>query len=119
HQVHRHHGVEVLDLHLGEALVAQDTGVRDQDVDAAPLAHHLVDHVRNARVIRDASAVGDRFTTGRRDLLHHCFGGGAVAARAVDRTAEVVDHDLRAAMGELERMRTAQTAAGPGDDGNL
>ena len=38
---------------------------------------------------------------------------GAVAA-----AAEIVDHDFRAAPGELERISTAEPAAGAGDDGD-
>jgi hypothetical protein len=45
------HQFEVRDLHLGEGLVAQDAGVGDQDVDAAPLVHVLADHQRHAGVV--------------------------------------------------------------------
>ena len=53
------------------------------------------------------------------DLLHHGFRRRRVAAGAVDRAAEIVDDDLRAAPGEFERMGAAQSAAGAGDDDNL
>jgi hypothetical protein len=34
-------GAEILDAHLGEALVAQDAGIVDQDMDAAPVLLRL------------------------------------------------------------------------------
>ena len=51
HHMHRHHGVEILDLHFGEALVAQDAGIGDQNVDPAPLIHGLLDEVGNTGVV--------------------------------------------------------------------
>ena len=42
-----------------------------------------------------------------------------VAAGAVHRAAQIVDHHLGAAPGEIERMRAPQAAARAGDDGDL
>ena len=44
---------------------------------------------------------------------------GGVAAGAVDRAAQIVDHDLGAALGEFQRVGAAQPAACAGDDGDL
>ena len=74
HQVHVHHGLEIRDLHLGEALVAQDAGIGDQDVDAAQGVHGLLDHVGDAGVVGDGGAVGDRLAAGRLDLVDHLCG---------------------------------------------
>ena len=63
HQMHVHHRVEVVHLHLGEALVAQDAGVGDQDVDAAPGVHRLLDHMLDAGIVGDGGAVGDGLAT--------------------------------------------------------
>jgi hypothetical protein len=60
HQVDVDHQPEVVEAHLGEALVAQDAGVVDQDVDPAPARHDLIDHRGDGGLVgdrgRDASA---------------------------------------------------------------
>jgi len=58
-------------------------------------------------------------TARRRDLGHHRFGGGGVAALAVDGAAEVVDHHLGAATGQLQRVLLAEPAARARDDRHL
>ena len=110
---------EVSDLHLGEALVAQDAGVGDQHVDAAPLGHGALDHGGDAGIVGDRGAVGDGFAAGLGDLRHDRLGRRRRSARAVERAAQIVDHDLRAAPRELERVAAAQAAAGAGDDDDL
>src|SRR6185312_4586344 len=55
-----HDGVEILDLHFGETLVAQDAGIGDDHVDAAPCVHGLLDEMRHARVIGHGCAIGHR-----------------------------------------------------------
>jgi hypothetical protein len=57
-------------------------------------------------------------SAGRGDLVGHLLGRGAVAAGAVDRTAQVVDHHLGPFGGEEEGVLTADAATGPGDDGD-
>ena len=47
------------------------------------------------------------------------WAGPASSPSTVDRTAEVVDHDLRAARGEQQCVLAAETAARAGDDRNL
>jgi hypothetical protein len=64
HQVHVHHQPEILQRHLGEALVAQDAGVVDQDVDPAPGVHGLLHHGLHGRKVGDRRAVGQRLATG-------------------------------------------------------
>src|SRR3546814_18551586 len=56
-QVDLHHQVEILHRHLGKAFVAQDTGVVDQDVDAAPFRLRLGDHLDHLVIFGDAAAV--------------------------------------------------------------
>ena len=48
----------------------------------------------------DRVGVGDGLAAGGLDLVDDVLGRALVAARAVDRAAEVVDHDQRAALGE-------------------
>ena len=114
--MHRHHGVEILDLHFGEALVAQDAGIGDQNVDPAPLIHGLLDEVGNTGVVGHRGAIGDGFTASRLDLRHHGFGRGGGAAGAIHRAAQIVDHHLGAARGKLKRVGAAKTPARTGDN---
>ena len=109
---------EVCDLHLGESLVAQDAGVVDEDVDAAPLFHGAAHHVGDALFVGDAAGRGHGFAAGRLDLGDDLVGGFRRAARTVARAAEIVDDDLGAARGERQRMRATEAIAGAGDDGD-
>jgi hypothetical protein len=119
HQVDVDHEREVGDLHLREALVAEHAGVGDQDVDAAPVIHGVLDHPLDAGVVGDRRAVGDRLAAQRLDLLDHAVRSLRAAARTVDGAAQVVDHDLRAAPGELEGVLATEAAACAGDDGHF
>jgi hypothetical protein len=117
--MHRHHRLEILQLHLAEALVAQDAGIGDQDVDAAERVHGLLDQIGHTGVIGDRAAIGDGFAAGGLDLGHHFFRRFGIAAAAVQRSTQIVDHNLGAAPRQLQRMTAAQSAASPGDDGDL
>ena len=118
-EVHVDDGVEQLGGDVLERGVAQDAGVVHDDVDAAERVERAL-HDRRAALRRgDRVGVGHRFAAGVDDLGHHELGRGRRAARAVDRTAEVVHHDLGAAAGELERVAAAETTAGAGDDRDL
>ena len=63
--------------------------------------------------------VGDRLAAGGLDLLDDLLGRRRAAAGAVDRAAEVVHHDERAALGEQQRMLPAEATTGAGDDRHL
>jgi hypothetical protein len=53
------------------------------------------------------------------DLRHHLVGGrGRAGPAAVPGAAQVVDHHLGAAPGQLQGVGPAQAAAGAGDDGH-
>ena len=108
HQVHVDHRAEVGEVELGEGLVAQDAGIVDQDVDAAPLGDHAIDHRLHRVGIGDRTLHGARLTAGGHDL-----GGHRVGARA-----EVVHHHACAAPCEQQGVLAAKTAARAGDDGD-
>jgi hypothetical protein len=104
---------------LEKALVAQDAGIGDDHVDAAPGVHRLLDEMGHARVIGDRSAVRDGRAARVGDFLHHRFRRCRVAAGAIHRAAQIVHDDLRAAFGEFQRMAAAQSAARARDDNDL
>ena len=111
--------LDVFHRHLGEGLVAQDTRIGDQDVDAAPLVHGVVDHLFHAGIVGNRRTVRDGFTAKRFDFLYDFIGRCRAAARSVHRRAEIVHDDLCTAAGEFERVTAAKTAACTGDDSDF
>ncbi|MNS88719.1 hypothetical protein D3C72_1227070 [compost metagenome] len=107
-QVHVHDGVEVFGAHLGESLVAQDAGVVDQDVDAAPCVHRPAGHGRDIGTVAHAAAIGDCLAAGRGDLVGHGLG----------RAAKIIHHHPAAARGQLQRVAAAQPLSGACHDGD-
>ena len=109
---------EVLERHLRETLVAQDAGVVDEDVDAAPGRERLLDHGLHGVRVGHRCAVRDRFATGDADLVDDRLGRLRRAAVAVDGATEVIDHHLRAARRERQGMLPAEPTAGTCHDGH-
>ena len=64
----------------------------------------------------DAVVVGNGFAARGLDLVHDGLGRRLRRARAVGRTAEVVHHDQRAALGQFQCVRPAEAATGARDD---
>ncbi len=115
-QVHLEHGVPVLERHLVERAVAQDARVADHAVDLAELVDRGLDDVLGALGLGHGVVVGDRAAAGVLDLLDHLVGHGRSGAGAVAGTAEVVDDDAGALLGERQRILASESASGPGDD---
>ena len=111
--------VERLGRDVLERGVAQDAGVVHHDVDAPERVERAL-HDRGAPLGGGHGVgVAHRFATRVVDLGDDPFGRGRGAAGAVDRAAEVVDDDQRAATRQLERVAPAETTAGAGDDRDL
>src|SRR5204863_2631632 len=109
-QVHLDDGVPVLFAEVGKALVAQDAGVVDEDVDAAEgLDRRLQDRLA-AGDVRHVHHAGDCASASGGDFGDDLLRGVGV---------HVVDDDGCAFAGEQAGIGTAQAAAGAGDDGNL
>ena len=66
--------------------------------------------------VGDIVGVRDRLAAERRDLVDDRLRGPGVGATAVDGAAEVVDDDLRALRGQLERVAPPDPAPRTGDD---
>ena len=81
------HRLKVLDRHLGEALVTQDAGIVDEDVDPSPCVHGVFDHAFCALTVRHRAAVGKGFTAGGFDLGNHLLGRLGATTGAVHRPA--------------------------------
>ncbi len=107
---------EVGHFHLGKGLVTQDASIGAEQIDAAPLPGGAIDHRLNLFEIGNVSAIGHRHATRFADFFDHGLRGRQRAAGAVARTAEIIDHDLGAAVCQPQRMRAAKTIARAGDD---
>ena len=118
-EVHPDHLVPVGLLGLGEGLVEQDAGVVDQDVGAAEILDGVVEHRLAAGDGRDVGAVGDRPAALRLDRVDHLLRHRLVAAGAVARAAEIVDHDRSSLAREQFGVGLTEPAAGSRDDRNL
>ncbi len=119
HDMDIHHRLEILQFHFGEAFVAQDAGIGDQDIDPAEGIHGLFDQMGHAGIVADRGAIGDGFAARRLDFGDHRFGSRAIAAGAVERAAQIVDHHLGAAPRQFEGVAAAQPTARAGDNGDL
>jgi hypothetical protein len=116
--MHVDHFCKIGDLHLGERLVAQNSGIGAEQIDAAPLSCGTGDHRLDLLVVRDIRAVGHRGAAGLADFLDHGFRRGQRPAGAVAGAAEIIDHDLGAAARQSQRMRPSEAIARAGHDGD-
>src|SRR5690606_39230081 len=99
----------------GETAVAQDSGIMDQDMDAAEIALGMLDHRFDFGRIGDAGVARDRSPAAGADFVDD-LRGGAAAAAAVTAAAKIVYDQGCAATRELERIGAPEAAAGAGHD---
>jgi hypothetical protein len=107
-----HDKFKILKRHFGEAFVAQQAGVVDENIDAAPEGLRARDHPPDMFAIGDIGAIRDRNTAQCFDLgcdLERCFGGGAIAA-------DIIDDDFGAARREAQCVAAPEPAARASDD---
>ena len=108
--MHIEHGTKVSKLHFGEALVPQNTGVVDQDVDPAPLGHGLFDHVGDLVHVGNVGGVGHGFTPRGFYFPDDSQCRLTVLALTVDRASQVIDHHTGTSTGQLDGVTAPQTA---------
>ena len=116
HQVDVDDEAEILQLHLGEGLVAQDTGVVDQDVDPAPARHRRLDHGLDGDGVGHRGGIGHGLAPQGDDFSDNRLGGTAGSARSVPCPAEVVDDDAGPAGRQGEGVRTPESTTRSGYD---
>ncbi len=104
-QVNVEDGVPEAVVHVGKGLVAEDTGVVDNDVDAAESINSGLD---NDLAVLGRSLDTDSLAAGLLDLLNNSVGVG-----------EIVDHEGGTSLGESQSVGTANTSASTGDEDDL
>lgn len=97
--------VPLLVGHVGECLVAEDSGVVNQDVDATVLLNRGLD---NRLAVLDIALVANGLSTKFLDLLN-----------SVVRVYEVVYNNLGTALGQLQAVDATQTGTSTSDKSNL
>ena len=86
--------------HVEDHAVAEVTGDVDEDIEAAELVQCGADDVFGGVVACHAVGVGDGLAAGRLDFIDDGLGRAGIGAGTVDLTAEVVDDDGSAFVGE-------------------
>ena len=116
--MHGHDRVPVFRLHFKKALVSEDTGVVDDDINLAEGFHGGLDDIFTALGRGHVVVIGNRLTAGFLDLLYHLVGcRRRPLAGTVPRATQIVDHHLGTAAGQFQGVSPSQAAAGTGDDG--
>src|SRR5690606_14501063 len=118
-QIDAHDDVPVLVLDVDQYAVAQDACVVDHRIEPSEGLERRVDHRGGAGGIRDVVSVGHGLAARRFDLVDHLLRRPDLAAGAVLRTAQVVDHDLRAFGGEQQCVLPADAPARARDQRDL
>ena len=109
--MHRHHQVPFIFGHFEERAVPQDSGVVDKDIHGAVVVQSGLNNTLAAFHGAHRVVVGHGFATGGLDLLDYGVGGRAACALSVDGAAQVVDHDLGAAFGQIQGIGAAHAAS--------
>ena len=117
--VHLDHRVEVFGGHREHHLVAQDAGVVDQHVEAAERIERGADDVLGSLEVGHAVVVGNGLAAALGDDVDDLVGRSLVGTLAGHGSAEIVDDDLGAVVGELHRLAATDAVARSGDDRHL
>jgi hypothetical protein len=104
------------------ALLADDAGVGDHDVKLAELGDAAVDRLHQLRPLAHVGLHRDHPAVQRLDQaggLLQVVRAGQVVGQTVDVVADVDGDDVRALLGQPDRVAPPLAAAGPGDEGHF
>ena len=97
HQVDIEYQFEIFETTFPKTLVSQDTGVVDEDINAAPTLRSRSDHVLHLLDVSDVRTMGHCLATSRLDFSHHSLRGCATTTAAIDRATKIIHNNLCAA----------------------
>ena len=100
--------------HVEHHAVSEDTGQVDQDVDPAVVVERDLDDLSRRVVLGNRVVRRDRGAARVSDLLDDDVGRAAGRLGAVHGHAQVVYHDRRALLGQLESHPSPDAPAGAG-----
>ena len=95
-----HDQIPVVQGHFFEALVAENARIVDQDVDGAEFRDGIINNGFCPFAAGHRRFVGDGDAPGLSDFIDHHVGHIA-GTNAIAAAAQVIDHDLGAALSEL------------------
>ena len=113
--MHVHDSLPVFRLHFQKALVPQNAGVVDQDIQPAKVGHGCLDDTFSAFGRGNIVIIGHGFSAKGLDLFDNpvCRRGGSVAG-PVAGAAQIVDNDLGAPSGQFEGICPPESGPGTG-----
>ncbi len=117
-EVDGQHAFEIVVGDFGQGAPAHVAGAVDQHIDAAEGVEGGLDDGPGAFGRGDAVQAGNGLAPGGADFVHQGVSGAFVGRVAGHRDARVVDHDLRPARGEQQRIGPPEPAPAPGDHGD-
>ena len=106
--------------HPVDGVGAQNAGVVDHDVESPEGIECLLDHVLRARPARDAVAIRNRFAARFANFADDGACNARICTAATRRsTAQIIDDDFRALLGQQHRFGAPDAAAGTRHDGDF
>jgi hypothetical protein len=114
HQADVHQSAKLVGGIPGERTGEAVAGVVDDDIDTAERVERALHRGGGAVLLADVVRIRHCFAAGALDFIGHVSGGKIRCSRAVERRANVVDHNARPAPREQMRIGAAQTVAGAG-----
>ena len=88
------HQLEIVETALAETFISQDTGVVNEDINAAPTLHGFSHHVLHLLEVSNVRTMRHCLSTSRLDFSHHSLRGRATAAATIDCTTKIIDNNL-------------------------
>ena len=117
--MHVDHVRPVRPAHLVEDDVAQNTGIVDQDVDAAEGVDRGLDDLLGVLRLGDGERGGDGLAAGLFDGVDRFLRRAGIEAGALQTGADVAHHHARAFLGHQFGDGAADAASRSGDDGDF
>ncbi|VWX50171.1 hypothetical protein NOVOSPHI9U_260204 [Novosphingobium sp. 9U] len=115
-QVNLDDAVPLVLAHVHEHAIAQDTGVVDQDVEPTEGIDRLLHHLLRIAPVGDIGRVHRRLAAHRLDRRDDFLRRRLVGTFAGGAGTEIIDDNLGALFGQLERMRASETSSGARND---
>ena len=110
-QMDMHRRVPFLQRGGNEHAVAHDPGIVDDHMQVTKCGHGGIDDAFCRVPIGDVLIIGDGLAARRLDFRHHRIGSAGIAPFARKRSADIIDHHIRALSAEGRAHRPAPARA--------
>ena len=106
-------------IHVFEALVTENPGIRDQYVELAKIINTRFDHVSSVFGYRNITVIGNCFAARVLNFLHHGVSHVRARTAAVSSAAQIVNDDRCALTRKKKCVSPTETSACTGYQRNL